>query len=82
MVELAYGAVLTHLRRGEQDSAAQALQRALECNENVPAYLIKERVTQPRMEPETLMAGGRDVAWAYREGARDLWVATPGALDC
>ena len=81
MVELAYGAILTYLRRGEENLAEQALQRALDCNENVPSYLIKERVTRPRMQAETLMAGGRDEAWAYREDARDVWVATPGALE-
>jgi tetratricopeptide (TPR) repeat protein len=81
MVELKYGAVLAHLRRGEEQLAAGVLEGALLGNAHVPSYLIKQRVAPPRLDPETVTMGGRDEAWMYRENARDMWVATPGALD-
>jgi tetratricopeptide (TPR) repeat protein len=81
MVEMRYGAALAHFRRGEQALAREALQIALTSNAHVPTFLIKERITKPRMNPETVAMGGRDEAWLYREDAREVWQATPGALE-
>jgi hypothetical protein len=81
MVDTRYGAALAHFRRGELDLARRDLELALESNAHVPSFLIKARVVQPRIHPETLSMGGRDEAWDYREHARDIWEITPGALE-
>jgi hypothetical protein len=81
MVDTRYGAALAHFRRGELELAKQDLQLGLQSNAHVPTFLIKAQVSQPRMHPEVLSMGGRDEAWDYREHARDLWEATPGALE-
>lgn len=81
MVDIKYGAALAHFRRGEQRPAKEALDLALMTNAHVPSFLIKARVVPPRRNPETVQMGGRDEAWEYREHARDIWEATPGALE-
>jgi tetratricopeptide (TPR) repeat protein len=81
MVDTRYGAALAHFRRGELELAKQDLALGLQSNAHVPSFLIKARVSQPRMHPEVLSMGGRDEAWEYREHARDIWEVTPGALE-
>jgi hypothetical protein len=79
--ETAYGATLALLRLGREAEARAALLRALQTNDFVPEYLCQESVRRPKFAPHGVSYGGRDQAWLYREQARDLWLATPGALD-
>jgi hypothetical protein len=79
--ELRYGEVLAHLRAGREAEASAALAAALRSNDFVPELLSAEQVRKPKLSPYGVTVGGRDQAWLYREDARDLWQATPGALD-
>jgi len=79
--ETAYGAVLAHLRAGREAEARAALVPALQSNDFLPEVLSAEQVRKPKFAPYGVTVGGKDQAWVYREEARDLWLATPGALE-
>lgn len=79
--EPAYGEVLACLRAGSQDKARSALEHALRANQHVPEFLCTDSVQAPKLLSHGVSVGGRDQAWFYREDARDLWLATPNALE-
>ena len=79
--ETAYGEVLAHLRAGDEEKARAVLEHALRSNRFVPELLRPDHVQAPKLLSHGVALGGKDQAWFYREDARDLWLATPGALD-
>lgn len=79
--DLPYGEVLALFRLGRRDEAQAALDRASEALPKVPRFLIAEKIRQPRLDPIGIKIGGDDQAWLYREEMRDVWNATPGALE-
>ncbi|MEW6220734.1 MAG: hypothetical protein AB1634_14550 [Thermodesulfobacteriota bacterium] len=77
-----YGQALALFRQGRQDEADAALTHAAEALPRVTRFLTAERVKEPRFDDSgTVEPGGDDQAYLYREDMRDVWQATPGAID-
>jgi tetratricopeptide (TPR) repeat protein len=77
-VELLYGRVLALYRLGRTAEAEKAAQEAAKLRPKVVRYLRASRVRQPKVYPDRVTVGGDDEAWFYREGMREVWMATPG----
>lgn len=79
-VEIAFGAVLAHFRLGDTEAATEALRQAHDINAHVVGMLRRARVRQPEIGEFGISMGGKEEAWLYREGMRDVWVTTDGLL--
>ena len=79
--DIAYGLVLALYRLGKIDEAGVALRNAVGDLPKVPRYLLAKRVRKPKLDSLGVRVGGDDQAWLYRQEMRDVWEATPGALD-
>ncbi|MDZ7841319.1 MAG: SEC-C metal-binding domain-containing protein [Gammaproteobacteria bacterium] len=79
--ECAWGRVLALYRLDRLDEAEAALAEAMQSLPAVAHHLTAKRVKKPTIRPDTVTVGGDDQAWLYREAMRDVWQATPGALD-
>lgn len=80
LAEIVYGRVLALFRTGERGEAITALLAAAEQLPLLLEYLVRERVAAPRIDPETVLLGGKDQAWLYREAMRPTWIATEGLI--
>jgi tetratricopeptide (TPR) repeat protein len=79
--DVAYGEVLALFRLARHEEAQGALDEALQALPKVPRFLTSEKVRKPKMDRFGVTVGGNDQAWLYREEMRDVWDATPGALE-
>lgn len=79
--DIAYGHVLALYRLGKIDEAGVAIRDAVVDLPKVPRYLSAKRVRKPKLDSFGVRIGGDDQAWLYRQEMRDVWEATPGALD-
>lgn len=79
--DLAYGEALALFRLERFEEAQRALDRALDGLPRVPRFLTVERVRKPKIDPVGVRIGGDDQAWLYRKEMRDVWDATPAALE-
>jgi len=79
--EIAYGEVLALYRLGRKGDALLALEDAIHALPKVPRFLAADRVRKPKINDFSVQIGGDDQAWNYREDMRDVWQATPGALE-
>lgn len=80
LAAIRFGQALALYRLGRQREAREA---ALTAHARMPLvrdYLVRKRVRQPTIDGFGFSVGGVDQAWLYREQARSLWAATPGAL--
>ena len=75
-----FGRVLALYRLDRQDEARAAARDAHAHLPLVRDYLVRQRIRQPTLHGHGFQVGGADQAWLYREMARPLWEATPGAL--
>ena len=81
MAEILYGHVLALFRTGERGAAVNALTFAATQLPLVLDYLVRERVAAPRINPESILVGGKDQAWLYRQAMRPTWMATEGLKE-
>lgn len=81
LAETVYGKVLAHLMDGDQQAAEDALKTAHQRFPKIADFLTRKRVKQPELSEFGISLGGEDQAWIYRQQARPLWEATPGALE-
>ncbi|MDZ7841048.1 MAG: hypothetical protein U5R46_09570 [Gammaproteobacteria bacterium] len=79
--ELAFGRVLALYRLQRLEDARQALGDAKRRLPKVLRALTAKRLARPKMNPPGITLGGDDQAWLYREEMRDVWLATPGAVE-
>lgn len=79
--DIAYGHVLALYRLGRIDQAEVAIRDAVVDLPKVPRYLSAKRVRKPKLDSLGVRVGGDDQAWLYRQEMRDVWEATPGAID-
>ncbi len=79
--DVAYGRVLALYRLGRMQEAEAAVREAIDRLPLVPAYLVREKVRARKLDGEAVAVGSADQAWLYREEMRDVWAATPGALE-
>lgn len=78
---LMYGAALAWFRKGDRARAGAALKSARELCEHIEPYLVPAKKAQPKMGEYGVTVGGADEAWLYRRDMRDVWAASPGALE-
>ncbi len=79
--DLPYGKALALFCQSRHEEAQTALQDAVRCMPKVVRFLTAKRVRQPKIDPAGVRIGGEDQAWLYRQEMRDVWAATPGALE-
>ncbi len=79
--DLPYGKALALFRQSRHEEAQTALQDAVRCMPKVVRFLTAKRVREPKIDPAGVRIGGEDQAWLYRQEMRDVWIATPGALE-
>lgn len=79
--DIAYGHALALFRLGRVDEAEDVIREAIVDLPKVPHYLIAKRIRKPKLDAFGVRVGGGDQAWLYRQEMRDVWQATPGALD-
>ena len=79
--DIAYGNALALFRLGRTGDADIAIQDAVMDLPKIPRYLLAKRVRKPKLDSVGVRMGGDDQAWLYRQEMRDVWQATPGALD-
>ena len=79
--DIAYGHVLALFRLGRIDEAEEVTRDAIVDLPKVPRYLIAKRIPKPKLDAFGVRVGGDDQAWLYRQEMRDVWQATPEALD-
>ena len=81
LAETRYGLVLALYKLGDLQAASLALQAAIIAMPLVAEYLIKPRVTQPKLSEYGISYGGKDQAWFYREEMRETWKQTKGCIE-
>jgi hypothetical protein len=82
LMETGFGQVLALYRLGRLDEAAQALTTAQQhFAPKAASYLYRARPAKPKLTLGFYTPGGADQAWLYREQMREVWQATPGALE-
>jgi tetratricopeptide (TPR) repeat protein len=79
--ETRYGLVLALYRLNRIDSAQQVAEAAVADLPLVADYLVKKQVRRPKLDARGFRFGGHDQAWLYRKAMREVWQATPGALE-
>lgn len=81
LADTRYGRVLALYRLGDEPGAAHALSGAAQDLPLVMDYLCRARVAKPKLHEDSVMIGGKDQAWIYRNDMRDCWMQTPGCLE-
>ncbi len=81
MPSLAFGKALAHFRLGELPLATAALKKAHKHSPKIVKFLLPARKAEPKRSEYGMQMGGDDEAWSYRDEMRDVWQATPGAMD-
>lgn len=76
-----FGHVLALYRLGRKREAREAARAAHADMPLVRDHLVRKRVRPPATDGFGFSIGGADQAWLYREQARPVWSATPGALS-
>ena len=79
--ETRYGAALALYRLGRLDEAEARLGGALAALPLVPKYLLRDRVARPKSGEHGMEIGGKEQAWDYRDGMREVWAESEGALE-
>lgn len=79
--ETRFGAVLALLRLRRLQEAERALYTASSDLPKTAQYLLPSRIRRPRVTQGTIVVGGDDQAWLYRDEMRAVWQQTPGALE-
>ncbi len=81
--ETRYGAALALYRLGRPDEADAHLDEALAHLPLVAKYLVRDRIARPRKSDAAagMTIGGEEQAWYYRDGMRDVWMNSNGALE-
>ena len=79
--DISYGKVLALYRLERLEEACDALIDAKTDLPKIPRFLSAKRIRKPKIDDFGVKLGGDDQAWQYREEMRDIWSATPGALD-
>jgi len=79
--EVAFGRVLALYRLQRLDDAGQALADARRRLPKIARALTAKQLARPKVDDGRVNLGGDDQAWLYREAMRDMWLATPGALE-
>jgi len=80
-VSICYGHALALFRIGDRKKADMRLDRAVRQSPRVADAIARTSMEPPKaLQPGLVTCGGEDEAWFYREQARDLWLATPGAM--
>ena len=79
--ETRYGAVLALYRLGRLEEAEACLGKALDHLPLVPKYLLRDRVARPKSGEHDMEIGSEDQAWRYRDGMREVWAESEGALE-
>ncbi len=79
--DISYGKVLALYRLERLEEASDALSDAIADLPKIPRFLSAKRIRKPKIDDFGVKLGGDDQAWQYREEMRDIWSATPGALD-
>ena len=80
--EILYGNALALFRLGDKQQAVQALAKAIGRLPKVARALLKKSMKRPSdARDDGFVLGGDDQAWLCRQATRDLWLATPGAMD-
>jgi len=81
-LEMQGAAVILALRRNDLLAATSLLQAFIESNTYVLDYLLRPNAAAPRRSAGPgILLGGREEAWEYCASARDVWAATPGAME-
>jgi len=81
-LEMQGAAVILALRRDDLPAATLLLQKFIQSNAYVLDYLLRPSAPAPRRSRGAgVPFGSREDAWEYCEAARDLWAATPGAVE-
>lgn len=80
-VSISFGHALALFRLGREDAADIQLIKAIKQSPRIPNALLRKRMKQPKnLHPGYVSLGGDDEAWEYRLAARELWLATSGAM--
>ncbi len=79
--DIGYGKALALFRLQLHEAADEALREAISGLPKVPRFLAAKRIRKPKLDAYGTMIGGDDQAWLYRDEMRDVWSATPGALE-
>jgi len=79
--ETRFGVVLALVRLQRLSEAERALHMARSDLPKTAQYLLPVRVRRPKLRQGTIVAGGDDQAWLYRDEMRAVWQQTPGALE-
>jgi len=79
--DISYGMALALYRLGRHEEADIALDDAIASLPKIPRFLAAKRIRKPKLDDFGVRLGGDDQAWLYREEMRDVWEATPGALE-
>jgi tetratricopeptide (TPR) repeat protein len=80
MVEIVFGRVLALYRMGQQGAAINVLQLALQDKPKVMDYLLRDKISKPRIDLDRVALGGADEAWLYRDAMRMTWIHTVGLV--
>jgi tetratricopeptide (TPR) repeat protein len=81
LTDTLFGRGLALWRLGRRSEAEKALRAAAADRPLVTEALLAPELEEPGLTPGRVTMGGADEAWLYRESMRDVWLATPGALD-
>jgi tetratricopeptide (TPR) repeat protein len=81
-VSICFGHALALFRLDREHAANKRLIEAIEQSPRIPDALLRQRMKEPdNLHSGYITLGGEDEAWNYRESARDIWLATPGATE-
>ncbi len=81
LVDTAFGHGLALWRLGRREEAEDALRKAASRSPLVVEALLAPKIRRPKLTPGRLHFGGKDEAWTYRQDMRDVWLASPDALE-
>ena len=81
LVDTAFGHGLALWRLGRRDEAEKRLREAARRSPLVVEALLAPKVRRPRLTPGRIQLGGKDEAWTYRQDMREVWLASPDALE-
>jgi len=71
--EMQFSRVLALHLLGREAEAEAALPMAIEANQHMVGYLLRERVKQPERGEFGMAIGGEEEAWHYRQRYRAVW---------
>ncbi len=78
--EIIYGKILALYRLQRLGEAEQSLLAAYKTLPLVAEYLLKSRVTKPKMDGYGISMGGKEQAWLYRHEMRGIWLQAPRSM--